>query len=748
MSYHQAPGGLPVSASEPNAAMYIHGLPQNLPFQAPPPIQCSPQMQEFLAPITGLFLKAVQDGAARTAPRTFLFNLYSQNGYQNDVFLEGLKFAVDYAELLMAVRRVAPEQAVVQATTEAATIMACSMVPRFPQLESMLPQGGAQSVEQWLQHFRGIATELDRFHHSNRGGGGGNWGNQPVQQQGGPFGPQWGGGQPQQQWGPQPPQQPGWGGGPQQQGGWGGGTPARPMGNWAPGHGRGILASKSHSGGGQDMFQQGGGGGHAPQQGSGNSRLGGSLSPRSRAVVEDLDDYAPPNPRRPRRTAPQQEAPVQKASTGFPIWDGENENVLRDGGSVAKEPDMATVSAEQRRWDYHETKSSILIPAHKSPWKRDFTIEMPYRIAFDPEEHMKFHKRDKATGQVQETLISYKEAEGTMDYLKHEMDSSLRQKTRLDGHDEKVIPNWEMVSDMKRLPDLNEEGEEIKVEGQDVDPTKDPVVLPEVLYSHSLEQAKFQHELALIERGVDYRGDELPYEFYYHHITPYMSAASNGKNVQEILSILCLSDSVDAFVTQFGGLHGDIPSDCWHMIHDRATAKVNEALSINIQLEGWEITSIVDDWKDLYDALCEEFGEEQGLGLYNTLSIKLHEDLLASACKVLTGDDLQDYMLSLPDNLIEAHPELDERLVALSEVCSVTHVPWNGDDISLVIDNAGGIVLESKMPALFKAVKGIVKRTEKTGMKFRRRFIMTNDNQKLEIHRGYLGQDYFLLKKA
>ena len=742
MSYRQAPAGLPVSATVPNDAMFIQGLPQNVPFA--PPVNASPQMQQLVPVATGFFLMELQNNAPKNASRTFLFNVLSQNGYQNNEFLEALQSVVDYAEFLIATQNMPAEQAVPQAAAELASIMACIQVRKFPQLEQMLPQGGMQSVEQWLNHFNKIANALEQYKRQAQQQP--QW---PRQQQGGfpgnqaQFGQQWGPQQmPQQQWGPQQAPQAQWGppnqqrfGGGSQQSPWGQPQQQQSMSGWRPGHQSGLAGARGGNQnanfGGQDMFQTGPT--NAPQNQGGGRQLSGSLtSNRNRAVVDDMDKYGP---------TPTQEP----ASVGFP---GQDQNWTQQHAAEPFEaPAEPTPPAptNERPFDYINTGDEELMPAHLTNWTKDFTFEQPYRIAFDPSEEIKFLRRDR-DGVVQERMEKYGEH---MDYLKHEMNPTFDQKTRLEEHEARIVPNWDMVSDMKTLPTLDENGVEVVEEGApDIDPGKDPLVLPDILFSHSHDQAKFQHEICLMERGVAQKAEDLPYEYYYHHITPYLNLGDKGKNLQEILLIIKQVDSLSQFVEQLGELHGHVPSDAWHLIHDRATAKINEALSTNIQLDEWQIDSLVDDWDELRDAMVGEFGEEKGNGLFATLEVRAFEDVMAASINVLAGETLEEYLATLPEALTEKHPEFKERLVALSEACSVTHVPWNAADISVVIDDEGGAVLESRLPGLYKAIKGIVKRTQRAGLKFRHRYIVTNDNVKLEIHNGYMGKDFYLLKKA
>ena len=748
MSYRQAPAGLPVSAVTPNEAMYIHGLPQNVPFQ--PPLDLNPQIQQFAPIITGVFLAELQNNASKNASRTFLFNILSQNSYQNNEFLDALQAAVDYSEFLMATQGVPPEQAITKACAEVASIMASVQVRKYPQLETMLPQGGMQSVEQWLNHFNQMQQAIVQYkQQASQVQQGGNWARPQPQQQGGPFGGGWGGQQQPQQanWSPQPQQnwnqQQSW---PGNQGNWG---PQPQQNNWAAqqhqnmstmggGHRSGIVGARaSHPAqmsagngrqhGGADMFQQGPSGRAQPQNQS--KQFTGSLKPNAnRAVVDDMDNYG--------------NAPQPQASQGFPEWPAKH----TAQGNVAPAPVAPQPEPEQNRpLDYLRNGEEELMPAHLSDWEKTFSFEQPYRIAFDPAKEIKFLKRTR-DGSVQECLEPYGEH---MDYLRHEMNPSFAQKTRLEEHEARVVPNWEMVSDMKRLPDVAEDGSEIVVDGEpDVDPGKDPLVLPDILYAHSLSQAKFQHEICLMERGIEQKSEDLPYEFYHNHVTPYLNSGDKGVNLQEILLILKQADSLGRFIEQLAELHGHIPNDCWYMIHDRATDKINEALSTNIQLGDWKIDSIVDDWDELHEAFLEEFGPEKGNGLFATLEVKGFDDILSASINVLAGESLDEYLATMPEALTSEHPEFKERLVAITEACSVTHVPWNAADISMVLDDEGGAVLESRLPGLYKAIQGIVKRTKRTTLKFRHRYIITNDNIMLEIHTGYMGKDFYILKEA
>lgn len=821
---------LPVSADYVDKSTHVWGLPHQLP--SCPNVPVSPNLQPLLPLLVGYLRKELQDNVDKSRPRSFLYNLYSVNNFENQDFIQAVAGLAEYVEMLLLTRPALqqnPEATIAQCATEIATIMSCVYAKKYREIYQSLSDQNRQDIEVWLNKYTQIKQAIEQMHiqHGNQFQNQApqqQWGGQQSQQPMNPMNPMAGQGwnqqpqqMPQQQWGQQQmPQQPQWGAQPQQmQQGmsqhWGGQPPAQPQqqwaqvdnmgrpvqpmgqpqGNWMPpmqgnqpaGQFGGVQNPhfpQQHSRqqmGGPDMFQMGG-----SQNGGIQSTpsLRTSLKPRSRTQQEqpqedDLrqqtkqpgyvletfgdegyQDYRNEPTRRVDATRPLPGQP------GHPGYVGNNQSlpgvqaVPKTNGNlqsrmtkvekapVAPSEEQPQFTDPERPFDHFVYKGEEFCPAFKSGWTKTFSLEQPYRVAYNPAEEVLYHVKNSA-GEVREVLQPLGEG---MDYLKNELNSELRRnKAKLEIESgPKVVPTWDVMEAPTEVSESEEISEDVAV---DIRSGAKPVVVKDVIQAYSAAHAKLLHEVRLIERGVAGDNTELrsiPKEYYYQEITPMRVHGVDRENVVKVLNGLSEADSVESMIQMLVDLHGNLDSDLWNTIHDRMTKRVNDILAYHIQLSGWEIDSISDDWSELRGAMMEEFGETTGAGLFKTLETVGHKDLVEGATGVLAnvGKNVID-TLGVSD---EARKELERSLVVFTENVSVTHVPWNLEEDTLALDNEGSAILESRLPELYKLVSGIFERTDGKNITFRHRFIETLDGSKYELHRGYLGKEYFLLRLA
>lgn len=385
-------------------------------------------------------------------------------------------------------------------------------------------------------------------------------------------------------------------------------------------------------------------------------------------------------------------------------------------------------------------------PAFKSGWSKTFSLEQPYRVAYNPQEEILYHVKD-GDGNVTEVL--QKIGEG-MDYLQHELNSELRQaKTKRELEKGPVIvPAWDILESPTTVTQTQEIPEDAET---DIKAGKKPLVLPEVLQAHSFEEAKLLHEIRLVERGITGDNLDIPKEFYYQELTPIKVNGVDREETAKVITELRKSDSVTQLLHKLGDLHGVIETSIWYMIHDRLTERLNDILAYNLQLitdgEAWSVDSITDDWEELRDALKEEFGDEGGAQLFRSIEKMGRKELIEGTVGVLVDKDLSDYIdgLEIGD---ETREELDKSLVVFAENISLTHVPWVLEETTMKLDPNGSVVLDSRFPELYNVIKSIFERTKKMSLTFRHRYIETSNGSLYEIYPGYLVKDCYLMRQV
>lgn len=707
---------LPVSCNQPDPSAYIQGLPDNIPQEFPiPNINITQQQQQLAMPLLGYTLLTLQEMAPSNPARTFLYNYLSRNMYSNEDFGNVLLTIIEYTEALMAMQRLDFASAGKTAIDEVLSVFTAMYAQKWPTIMQGMPQEAVRNCQEWIQVGQTITQEIQRYQGRSHGGMG---------QQG----PQSGGWGAPASWGQGPSQAPaasGWGNRA------GGGTGRSGWGNVN----RGADPSQMAVPGGTSDFGRGG----QRQGGAGNT--GSNLGPRKssglsgapRGLMESMSDGQYKDY---REAAPSHNAPAQDNGNFRSSW-GRDRNTAAPsepaptGGREPMTPQAAATTDE----------GYVYVLASESGLKKTFTMEQPYSVAYDPKTHVLFHCIHPDGETVTEVLKARSEMEGS--YEDHEINPRFRPRTKLDGLGGRVDPNWEAVSSPREVPNYRDETDET---AKDVDPAKTPLVIPNIMFAHSETQARFLAHTELLRRGVNTLPDDQSLEYYYHHVNPVMDF-SDDKSMGDLIGQLVSCQTMTKFVAKLTAMHGDIPNQVWHTLVDQGTDIINDILLHRVQL-GWKIGNLVDDWDDMAPELIDSYGEESGKALYEAICQKGLSDVIMGVVSVLNKKERDEYVEGLPAEALKAYPEIGTRLVPLCQTISVTQVPWDASDISVDFSDNGGVVLESKVPTLYKAIKSLVERTRKTNYTFRHRYIMTADGVKLEVHEGYLVKDSFILCEA
>lgn len=772
-------GSLPVSATVPNQNMFIPNLPTNIPFQ--PQVQLQPRQYPFLQPATGFFLAELQGNAGKNALRTFAFNLFSSNQYNNKDFNEFLLGVIEYAEMLAYTQRVQPEQACQAAAAEMASIATCVFAKRYPELLRMGPNGTVQEVERWIERLSQIRNEIHRFQ-SQPGH------QQPQQQMGWQQAPGmtpppgWGGTpMPQQPYPPQqqqvagwqqpypPQQQPGMWQHPHQQMQGMGQQPYPPQ--QVPWQQRAMtmpgMPGQQHQSSLYNRHQQPG---MTMQQGMGLFQTppqqinpvaqgvrGSSLKPRPNpAVMERMGDHGYQDFRSPEQVQQDQYRAQQiggqvnqfaqqvnsftdtartQAQQHLADWDLQTTRVDPEFNEPTPPPQ------EERSYDHIVTNDQEAKPAHLSGWEATYSPKRPYKMAYDPSTHVKFHVRNRE-GEVTELVEEYKE---DMDYLRHETNQSIKGKLP-SLEDGKVIPNMDLLTTAQPLPptgDLTDEEREEKL--KDIQNQSETLLVTDTFTTYGEQYARTMCELFLVRHGMENQWTQRAIEYNHQTVVPYYNQKVGDVELKEILKITHELESIDDYVAQLRKLNSnvDFPTYLLTELVEDSTRVLNEALTIGLGTD-WRVDSILEDWVDLKREFISDMGQEQGAALLAELEKQCATAIITGGRRVVLGEELE--ALFLKGGALYQFAAEKDKLVVLTTLTSETHVPWRAADVSLALENGVGVVLPSKLPNLHGAVLNIARRADQSVQHFHRNYIVTADNVKLEIHRGILGKDYYLLK--
>ena len=724
---------LPVSATEVNQQYYCAGAPFQVPFK-----------NAFPDIVNGYVIKMLQDQAFKNPLRTFLFNMASQNGYQNELYQMLVSSTVSLAEAFAAtVPGSSQEQLVLNASNEVTSCATAMMANQYPALKQMMGQGIEVEINRLMQRHQQIGQLVAQVQ-------------QQSQQQ---FAPQ----QPQGQWGGghnqfSQPQQSAWPQQPQQQ--WGGQRSPAPAAN--PNINWGRYAGTASSIPAQSTFN--------PNEGGFKGRGGLSATPALAAPVQEPVQQ----PAASANTFGTQwggrsssDWPARKTASAMPA--GVVEEMFQDMGTPAMQPienaqqrafadslqqqpkptpepyvePVATQSPNgvanhdtidtSRPYDLVVLDSGVSIrPAHQSDWVRTWSLENPWPQAFDPNTHMKFHVRT-ADGIVKEVVKAISEQEREqMEYLQHEIRN--RVPYVLDPS-KKVMPvDWDEVATLDAPQVTREEdGAEVPVENPEVK------IIPNELGAHSFEEAEIKYLNEVIEVGSEHFDGKVR-EYCYRDMKP-VNVDGNMIGVMVELGKKQTLSAAAKFLREHQE-NEEITPRLYNILNKELTNRVNQALSVNLGYgKRCQIEDFVLDIDDLGNVLHDD---AMGL-LWSLLNTERASDILNSVTNILKGEEYWDYLQKLGHNLNKEHKGEVMQVLARYELNSVTHLPWA---LELYATDEAQVLKASENPAVHKAMVGLLTRVGKKPTKFSHHYIVDVNDRVLEVMPGYLGSNSVLVRAA
>lgn len=716
--YNQA-SSLPVSSVEPNGQYWIQNLSSPLPF--PMPFQVPQQLQQTQYGIAVSLVEALQNNSRRNPLRCFLYNQMSSNGYQNAEFAGFLKHVLEFFILLTS-RNMSPDQAGATAVNESCAMMAAIYAKRFPQLCSQLDHGALSEIDQRVNQFNNLRAEIDNLNRgqqypqqNNYGGG---WNQQPRMDQ---VGGGWN--QPNQ--------------GFNQQGGYTNINPSVNMGVSGNQNNHSIFQETTHS-----------------VRGSGGKAPGFRLGKKKHQAVEesfgttDYQDHRSAN----RLVEDYQRRKGQ--SMDELVRSHHDSIVERNVPNPFEDEEITMPPVSEKKGPYdeiHIDSNKVVYPAHKSDYIKDFTIEQPYSVAIDPLKEMRFHvveHTDEGTF-VSEIVKPYSE-DGQMDYLQHELQQTLRSSSPLLNSKGKVAPNWNLLNSVSTMPEKDEDGSYDEEEVKDIIETERPLVIPDVINAFSINQAQMLKTTFVLKKEMPLVINDIPYEYNARimkgfQLSDRSLSDAERKYVYDSLMLTIDSKSIDDFMTKMKDNQGEFSWELWDYINRHATEKLNLCLNVCMGIH-WTIDNFFEDWPQLENTFIEEYGEESGVSLYLAFETQVAKHIIGGGLGLLRGEALNECLL---EGWFKNFGDvLEKYYVILVENHNICHVPWYSTDISLIFDGNGGVVLESKMPELYSALRSLIVRSQEPCMEVKRILIITRDGLGIEVHRGFLGNKYIIIRKV
>jgi hypothetical protein len=302
--------------------------------------------------------------------------------------------------------------------------------------------------------------------------------------------------------------------------------------------------------------------------------------------------------------------------------------------------------------------------------------------------------------------------EGFMDYNQHEQNQKMTTLARQTQVGPKVgrAAHWADVS-VPNVVSADDPKDEEHSESFKADVA---VILNEPVLAYSFSHGRSQALASAETLGVEYSPERV-FEYYIDLMTPVGSAVA-AEQIQKLRE----TEDLAHLVTVLTELASEMDSRLWYQIHDRLTAVFCRRMRGGIGFPA-DITSIVDDYEVIMGILKSKFSDP--------------------AVDTFKRNAFVTCLRAL--NLRESN---SKTLVA--ESVSVTELPWTSQEIGLVMEAKYCMLSAAVNEQMAGAALALFERTNVKSRQMNRRFWVTADNVVIELHRGDMGQNTFLISKS
>lgn len=551
--YHQE--NLPVPADR---VMTEKSVGQMRGYPMTPVSQQLPQNEA--STLNATLINAVQQSAHKSPIRTFMFNMLSDNQYNNQVYSDLFSATITY---YIALRQMGtdPNTAVGKAVDETILAEMPIVVDRYPDLQNYISDQQSQD----LYNLNAMRNQIDGLITQSQQ-------QPPMQQQGQPYSQQ-------MQQGPMnmQPQQP-------------------------------QMQQQRR---GPTMY--GAGGYNQPQMQQPPQMQQGYGHPMNQPQMHQPQQQQPMNMGRPgayRGGPPRPSAtPTRSASN---MLDNQQNNAGQGSPVTSRKPAVgatpvktsAVFEGDEMKWtDPVDREIGHLVSigtakeaTHQSDPKYAPAIDRHVELSVTGHKPARRSNQKIVENKTADNKVTYQIVEDDkMNYEDHEQDLDLVKISRKGQVGPKVgVPSdWGKL----RMPVvLEEDDKEIELE------IDEPVALDELVDGHTLQQVRVEALRKSHDKGVgDY--SERVFECYGNLKTPILSNKDEYRTLVDAMEpITTLTGLVDMLVN----IKDDISPTLWYTIHDRMTAIFNRRLGAGMGLP-WSVDSISTDYSEAMEALAEEF---------------------------------------------------------------------------------------------------------------------------------------------
>lgn len=706
---------------QPNPQFFQNNLP-NQPCFVPQIPLINPDMQSLVPAITGLTMLNLQQRSNQGPHRAYIYNLMSEQAYQNQNFMGLIKFITDMADYSIHFQRMQPQQAIDDAVNRGVqTIMAARVLEAAPAFMAYLPANVMQDFQNIVGESRQLAGALENYRMS-------------VQTS----------------------------------------YPNQAM---AYGGGMAMMPNMQVQNNRPSAYSYGNPATANPAMlATAMAAMPAQAPVNARTSRYDLSGIVEPAPVPASQPTQQVSRPVK--TVGNTKWG------ISSSRSMEKEPAPAPVptpapapttetpapsTVKSRPYDYVEIDGGVVMrPAFlATDWDKPTTDPThPYLLAYDPSKYIMVHSRD-LQGKILQHPIEWVPE---MDYLKHELNEKLygQEKARREVTSDKVkVYDWNLVRALTPKGSGVAEVDNTLKEGLDSGEMKvtdlksfEPDVTAYIT-ANDLKSGLDQADTMLRLEHREKLGGKTR-ELYFRFIKVVLAEDLIQAVQLDTLKTLQSLDDLHASMEEIWPNTGEVDEDeSFTIVNDRITAAVNDALRDRMGLSNWNIDSFYSDWKDLLVELEKVYGDS-----YNKiLTGEAGAELIRESLHTLIREDVKQYLKQTKSDLSSAQdeaeaeetetetetlPKNEETADGSDEIClfteqvSVTILPIDRSEIEVDLSQ-GNLITPEYTPGLYDTLASILKRTTSAEVSYRHRYLLTRDRKLLEVCKGLLMDDAILL---
>lgn len=597
--------GLPVPCNQIDQSTFSNNLPQGN--DRVPQVQLSQWMQanqQVGLVAIGLFRSVAQSVSNKSPLHCFVYNLLSQNGFNNSVWQQWCQMAVDFTEFLVVVKGYNPNDAVSQASNR--LFEACLGVAfhTYPQLQQVTPNTMWAGLQTAQTIYQSITNDIKAFRSgamNNMGYQNNNHGNLPPINMGGGYN--------------------------------------QPQNN---------MSNAQVSG-----YSNMGAVNNVPMNHNSNNSntVASSLydipvnepaKPLNPVEEISTDYFGQPTPseQKPMQSFPQANTSPEPQATDLPVPSNVDQVVI---DPTYYQPQGFKLDIT-RPYDVIHNPGGVLIkPAQLSDWELTVGDDAPWPQLLDPNHWCVFHVR------FPDGVVKEKSAEwnSSMDYLRHELDAELRRK----AHRPKgiVVASAVPISTIGGEAAKAEEIEDMVKDGHLKRDTVPPTVLAPVFQgSNDLEiEMTIREEMSNL-LDCNFNGDipmpAVEYKSTFHHpISLTQEAFEEINKLIETKDLIQVAQGLRDLT-----LRGQMPIRTLRALNDRLTKAVNGVLADSMCL-----TIAIDDFCEDYVGLEDYIAGKRGTNMQKVLK-GAAENILNRALTIVTVsvEDDDQALYSVVDNYL------------------------------------------------------------------------------------------------